>query len=45
MHKTNLSRRRFIVGTAVAGGGLALGMRLPSGFGSAAAQSAAEAGT
>ena len=28
---TNLSRRRFIVGSAAAGGGLALGIRLPFG--------------
>jgi isoquinoline 1-oxidoreductase beta subunit len=39
-----LSRRGFIVGTAAAGGGLALGIRLPSGRGSAEAQSAAAAG-
>ncbi len=32
-----LSRRQFVVGTAVAGGGLALGMRLPVGPGSAEA--------
>jgi isoquinoline 1-oxidoreductase beta subunit len=42
---TNLSRRNFIVGTAAAGGGLAIGMRLPFGFGSAEAKSAANAGT
>jgi isoquinoline 1-oxidoreductase beta subunit len=41
----NASRRSFIVGTAVAGGGLALGMRLPFGFGSAEAKSTVEAGT
>jgi isoquinoline 1-oxidoreductase beta subunit len=35
-----LSRRTFIVGSAAAGGGLALGFNLPSGFGSAVAQSA-----
>ena len=40
-----LSRRRFIVGTAAAGGGLALGMRLPFGPGAAEAKSVAEAGT
>jgi isoquinoline 1-oxidoreductase subunit beta len=34
-----LSRRSFIVGSAAAGGGLALGFNLPSGFGSAMAQS------
>jgi isoquinoline 1-oxidoreductase subunit beta len=34
-----LSRRSFIVGSAAAGGGLALGFNLPSGFGSAVAQS------
>src|SRR5207244_3107687 len=34
-----LSRRTFIVGSAAAGGGLALGFNLPSGFGSAVAQS------
>src|SRR2546427_4729125 len=33
-----LSRRTFIVGSAAAGGGLALGFNLPSGFGSAVAQ-------
>jgi isoquinoline 1-oxidoreductase beta subunit len=36
-----LSRRTFIVGSAAAGGGLALGFNLPSGIGSAMAQSAA----
>ena len=41
---TNLSRRNFIVGTAAAGGGLAIGMRLPFGFGSAEAKTV-EAGT
>jgi isoquinoline 1-oxidoreductase beta subunit len=41
--KTTLSRRHFIVGTAAAGGGLALGMRVPFGSGSAEAQSAAAA--
>jgi len=41
----NLSRRRFIVGSAAAGGGLALGFHLPFGIGSAAAQSAASADT
>jgi len=38
-----LSRRSFIVGTAVAGGGLAVGMRLP--FGPGAAGAAVDAGT
>jgi isoquinoline 1-oxidoreductase subunit beta len=41
---TNLSRRKFIVGSAVAGGGLALGMQLKfgvdAGIGSAAAKGA-----
>src|SRR3989454_8725225 len=40
----NCSRRSFIVGTAAAAGGLALGVRLPFGSDSAEAQSAAEAG-
>ena len=41
---TNLSRRRFIVGTAAAaGGGLALGFGFPSGTGTAAAASTADA--
>src|SRR5687768_11196626 len=40
-----LSRRSFIVGTAAAGSGLAIGMRLPFGPGSAEAQSTAHAGT
>src|SRR5262249_39080398 len=35
-----LSRRTFIVGSAAAGGGLALGFNLPGGFDSAAAQGA-----
>src|SRR5262249_10237665 len=35
-----LSRRTFIVGSAVAGGGFALGFNLQSGFGSALTQSA-----
>jgi isoquinoline 1-oxidoreductase beta subunit len=38
---TNLSRRKFIVSSAVAGGGLALGFNRPFGIASAAAQSAA----
>ena len=37
-----LSRRTFLVGSAAAGGGLALGFNLPSGFGPAVAQSANE---
>lgn len=41
----NISRRKFIVGSAAAGGGLALGFHLPFGIGSAAAQSAASADT
>jgi len=35
---TNLSRRRFVVGSAAAGGGLALGLNLPFGAGSVSAQ-------
>jgi len=39
---TNLSRRTFVVGSAaVAGGGLALGLNVPFGIGSAQAQGAA----
>src|SRR5436190_6812182 len=38
---TNLSRRKFIVGSAVAGGGLALGLNVPFGVGTAQAQAAA----
>jgi isoquinoline 1-oxidoreductase beta subunit len=44
MKDKNFSRRGFIVGTAAAAGGLAIGVRLPLGPGSAAAQSAAGAG-
>src|SRR5262245_50667734 len=40
-----LSRRKFVVGSAAAGGGLALGFHLPFGIGEAAAQSAAPVGT
>ena len=40
----NFSRRSFIVGTAAAAGGLAIGVRLPFGSGSAEAQGAVEAG-
>mgnify|MGYP001604816760 CR=1 FL=1 len=36
----NLARRKFIVGSAAAGGGLALGLYLPLGIGTAAAQGA-----
>ena len=39
-----LSRRAFIVGSAAAGGGLAIGMRLPLGVETAAAN-AADAGS
>jgi len=41
----NFSRRRFIVGSAAAGGGLALGLPFAPGGGDAAAQGAAGAGT
>src|SRR5437867_6371915 len=37
---TNLSRRKFIVGSAAAGGGLALGFQLPFGMGDAEAATA-----
>jgi isoquinoline 1-oxidoreductase subunit beta len=40
----NLSRRAFIVGSAAAGGGLAVGMRLPLAVGSAEAKTTAGAG-
>jgi isoquinoline 1-oxidoreductase subunit beta len=40
-----LSRRKFVIGSAAAGGGLALGFNLPSGFGAAMAQGAANGGT
>ena len=40
-----LSRRSFIVGTAAAGGGLAVGMRRPLGLGAAEAKTAAATGT
>jgi isoquinoline 1-oxidoreductase beta subunit len=39
---TNTSRRRFIVGSAAAGGGFALGFTLPFGVQTAAAQSAVD---
>ncbi|MGH8702116.1 MAG: molybdopterin cofactor-binding domain-containing protein, partial [Burkholderiales bacterium] len=42
---TNISRRKFIVSSAAAGGGLALGFNVPFGIGSAAAQSAPGADT
>jgi isoquinoline 1-oxidoreductase beta subunit len=38
---TNLSRRKFIVGTAAAGGGLAIGFQIPFGIGAAEAKGAA----
>src|SRR3954454_10841332 len=38
--KTNLSRRKFIISSAAAGGGLALGLKLPFGLDAATAQSA-----
>ena len=41
----NPSRRKFIVGSAAAGGGLALGFNLPFGAGPAAAQSVAAGNT
>jgi len=40
---TNISRRRFLVGSAVAGGGFALGFNLPFGIAPAAAQAPAAA--
>ncbi|HEY7665585.1 MAG TPA: molybdopterin cofactor-binding domain-containing protein, partial [Xanthobacteraceae bacterium] len=40
-----LSRRNFVIGSAAAGGGLALGFNLPAGFGEAAAQNDAAGGT
>jgi hypothetical protein len=40
-----LTRRNFIVGTAAAGGGLAIGVRFPFGNGSVEAQTAADTGT
>jgi len=43
-HARKLSRRGFIVGTAAAAGGLAIGVRLPLGSEFAEAQNAAEAG-
>jgi isoquinoline 1-oxidoreductase beta subunit len=39
----NLSRRKFIVGSAAAGGGLALGLQFPFGIGTAAAQAGRDA--
>jgi isoquinoline 1-oxidoreductase beta subunit len=40
-----LSRRKFVIGSAAAGGGLALGFNLPSGFGATMAQGAANDGS
>ena len=40
---TAVSRRSFVVGSAAAGGGLALGLQLPAGIDSAAAQSGGDA--
>jgi len=42
--RTNLSRRRFLVSSAAAGGGLAIGMHLPFGIDTASAQTAAASG-
>jgi isoquinoline 1-oxidoreductase beta subunit len=39
--RTDLSRRRFIVSSAAAGGGLAIGLHLPLGIGAASAQTSA----
>ena len=39
-----LSRRKFVIGSAAAGGGLALGFSLPCGFGAAMAQGVAANG-
>jgi len=39
----NLSRRKFIVGSAAAGGGLALGFQFPFGIGTAVAQAGRDA--
>jgi isoquinoline 1-oxidoreductase beta subunit len=43
MEKTNLSRRRFVIGSAAAGGGLAIGLRVPLARGERQAVSAAAA--
>src|ERR1700688_3708862 len=42
--QTNLSRRKFVVGSAAPGGGVALGLYLPFGVAPAAAQGARSAG-
>jgi isoquinoline 1-oxidoreductase subunit beta len=42
---TGLTRRNFIVGTAAAGGGLAIGVRFPFGNGSVEAKTATDTGT
>src|SRR5271165_4964589 len=42
--QTNLSRRKFVVGSAAAGGGLALGLYLPFDGAAAAAQGAGDVG-
>jgi len=42
---TNLSRRKFIVSSAAASGGLALGFHLPLGLGTGAGSAAAQSGT
>jgi isoquinoline 1-oxidoreductase beta subunit len=43
MKTPSLSRRKFVIGSAAAGGGLAIGMHLPFAVGNAAAQAAASA--
>lgn len=44
MNTPNLSRRRFVIGSAAAGGGLAIGMHLPFAVGNASAQASGSAG-